>query len=89
MRSIRAIVFALTILCSKQVFGQVPAYLPFTGLIGFWPLDSNATNAANPLLYNGVVVNAMPANNRFAEPGKALYLNGTNAFVTLPSTVMA
>lgn len=89
MRSIRAIVFALTILCSKQVFGQVPSYLPSTGLIGFWPLDSNATNAVNPLLYNGVVVNAMPANNRFAEPGKALYLNGTNAFVTLPSTVMA
>lgn len=66
---------------------QVPSYIPTTGLIGYWPFDSTALNAASSL-HNGTMNNVANSNDRFGQPASALYLNGSTSFITLPSSAM-
>lgn len=75
------------ILLSISAFAQLPANYPSNGMLGFWPLDSNVQNIFSSS-HQGSAVQTVPATNRFGEAGKALYLNGLNAYGSLPSSIM-
>lgn len=67
---------------------QIPSHVPTTNLIGYWPLNGNAQNQASGS-HHGTVVNAVPTTNRFGQSGSAYELNGINAYLTLPASVMS
>lgn len=73
-----------------QVTAQssVPSYVPLTNLIAYYSLDGNVKNALDTTLHIGTATNAIPVADRFNQPQKAYYLNGTNAYLTIPSSVM-
>lgn len=72
-----------TFLCSALTLSaQIPtpgAYYPFCG---------NAANSQNAN-YPGTPVNAVLTTDRFAHPASAYNFNGTSAFMSLPSSIMA
>lgn len=70
-----------------QLKAQVPSYIPINGLVGYWPFDSTALNLASTS-HHGTAVNVANSMDRFGQPAKALYLNGTSSHITLPSTAM-
>jgi hypothetical protein len=71
-----------------NVAAQIPSHVPTSNLIGYWPFNGNAQNQASGS-HHGTVVNAVPTTDRFGQSGSAYELNGINAYLTLPSTVMA
>lgn len=71
-----------------NAIAQIPSHVPTTNLIGYWPLDGNAQNQASGS-HHGTVVNAVPTTNRFGLSGSAYELNGINAYLTLPASVMS
>jgi len=57
-----------------------------TGLIAYYPLDGDGTDASGNG-HNGMVVGAVPTENRYGQSGKALLFDGTNSYVSVPDAV--
>ena len=79
MRNLLALLLFVPSLC----LAQVPDYVPTDGLVAWYPLDGDATDAS-PLGLDGTPDGTAPDTNRFGEAGKALYFDGS-ASVTCPS----
>lgn len=79
----------LAILLSSTCYvkAQIPAHIPSVGLIGYWPFDSSALNHAGTA-HHGSTNAVTNTNNRFGQPAKAYYLDGSTSFITLPATAM-
>jgi len=60
--------------------GQIPS----TGLVLYLPLDGNAKDSSS-YSNNGVNYGATPVANRFGQPNKAMYFNGTSR-IEIPSS---
>jgi hypothetical protein len=53
------------------------------GLVAYFPLNGNGADASGNG-HNGVVVAAMPTDNRLGQAGQALLFDGTNSYVSIP-----
>jgi len=53
------------------------------GLIADYRLDGNALDASASA-HHGIESSVLPASDRFGNPSRALYFNGTNSVITLP-----
>lgn len=56
----------------------ITAAIPSGSLMAHWPFDGNATDLSGNANH-GVVSNAMPTFDRFGNPGRAYYFNGTTS----------
>jgi hypothetical protein len=61
----------------------IPAYIPKTGLIGWWPFNGNA-NDESGIGNNGVVYGAKLTADRFGNPNSAYSFNGISDFIDVP-----
>jgi hypothetical protein len=75
------------LLLTQSVAGQIPFNVPAQGLIGYYPLGGQVQDYSGANRH-GTATNALPTIDRFGRPGEAYFLNGTNAFLTIPATVM-
>jgi hypothetical protein len=86
--------YCWTVIClllqSGFLYAQssVPSYVPLTNLIAYYTLDGNVKNALDSTVHIGSATNATLVTDRFNQPQKAYFLNGTNAHLTLPASVM-
>ena len=55
------------------------------GLIAYYPLNGNGTDASGNG-HDGFVQDATPTANRFDQSGKALLFDGTNSFISVPDS---
>lgn len=67
-------------LCLFSLKSQVPS----TGLVLYLPLDGNAKDSSS-FSNNGINYGATPVSNRFGQPNKAMYFNGTSR-IEIPSS---
>ncbi len=68
--------------------GQVPAFIPQTGLIGYWPLGDTMSNMASNS-HHAVSQNLTTGFDRFGNLNKASQFNGVSSFATIPNTAMS
>ncbi|MFO0495455.1 MAG: LamG-like jellyroll fold domain-containing protein [Flavobacteriia bacterium] len=71
--------------CVATTFGQVPSYVPTSGLVGWWPFNGNANDESGNG-NNGTVNGATLTTDRFGASNKAYSFNGINNFITLTGT---
>ena len=76
------LLFTLTALCSIDAISQIPEYLPRNGLVGWWPLNGNATDESGNG-NDGVVYGAKSQKNRFDQPASSLELNGKSDYIVM------
>jgi hypothetical protein len=77
------IVFLLNSFCSVQA-QTLPAYLPSSGLVGWWPFNGNATDQSGNG-NNGTVNNAISTPDRTSTPGNA-YSFGASRYISVSSS---
>ena len=80
----------VAISCAFSVFGQVPNYVPFNGLLAYWPFSGNTndqTTNANHLTNNGATLVA----DRNGTANAAYSFNGAGNYLekTVPSFVFS
>ncbi|HTF04331.1 MAG TPA: LamG domain-containing protein, partial [Bacteroidia bacterium] len=73
-----------SLLFSITLFAQIPAYVPLSGLLAYYPFNGNA-NDATINLHNGTVIGATPSADRFGNPNSAYLFNGTSNYITVPN----
>ncbi len=80
----RIILVVFFVVFINQYFSQLPNYVPTNGLIGWWPLNNNlldysgnTNNGSNSQTVTGTT-------DRFNNPNKAYYFNGSSSYVTIP-----
>ena len=80
--------FALTLglLTWTTLFGQVPSYVPTTGLVGYWPFNGNANDESGNG-NNGTVNGATLTSDRFGVANKAYSFDGIDDWIEIPSSV--
>lgn len=74
----------LLFLLSFKAFCQPPAYVPTSGLVGFWPFTGNATDVSGNG-NNGIVAGASLSADRFSASNSAYSFNGTTNYISVPS----
>jgi hypothetical protein len=77
----------LLVLLPGILLSQTPPNVPTNGLVAFYPLNGNLSNSLSSA-HQGSLLNAIPASDRNNLPNRAYFLNGTNASLLIPSTVM-
>ena len=81
-----------TLLCIVLLFSfglleaQVPAYVPQSGLIGWWPFNGNAQDESGNGNHGVMIDGASNVTDRFDQPNYALGLDGINDFVSLQNS---
>ena len=60
--------------------GQIPSYVPTSGLVGWWPFNGNANDESGNG-NNGVVIGATLTENRFGVINSAYLFNGTSDYI--------
>jgi hypothetical protein len=73
---------AATISLATATMAQVPSYVPTNGLIGYWPLNSNAIDASGNG-NNGAVNGATLTTDRNGNANSAYNFNGTNSRIDI------
>ena len=76
-------VFAFITFANAQT---IPSYLPTSGLVGWWPFNSNANDESintNDGLVNGATLTA----DRFGTVNSAYSFNGVSNYIEVPSNV--
>jgi gliding motility-associated-like protein len=64
----------------------VPSYVPPSGLVSWWPLDTqNGANDLSSGSHHGVVYNTAVGPDRFGIAGGAFTFNGSNSRVEIPA----
>lgn len=64
---------------------DVKAQIPTSGLVAYYPLDGNANDASGNG-YHGFVYGATFTSNRFGNPEKAIWFDGSGTYVDIPGT---
>ena len=85
-KKILLLIAVATLGLTAATIAQVPNYVPTNGLVGWWPFNGNANDESGNG-NNGVVYNATADVNRFNQQNSALFFNGINSGVELPSNV--
>lgn len=80
--------FLTAILLSTISLAQTPAYVPYNGLVGWWPFNGN-TNDESINGNNGVLNGASLTNDRFGIANKAYYFNGNSINIPLTQTMVS
>lgn len=70
--------FALAVLLSIPGLADLPS----AGLVGYWGLDGDALDSSGNG-HDGVVYGAVPTVDRFGNPNKAYYFDGTNDYIAV------
>ncbi len=78
----RLIILSLLVLFHANAFCQPPAYVPTSGLVGFWPFNGNANDVSGNN-NNGVVTGASLTTDRFSNSNSAYSFNGVNQYITV------
>jgi hypothetical protein len=76
----KKLLFVFVLIASFQALAQIPSYVPVYGLISYFPLNGNGTDAnanANSLTNNG----AVPTTDRFNNANSALDFNGVSQYL--------
>ena len=81
----RSTLLFLFSICTVFVYAQqnTPAYVPTSGLVGWWPFSGNATDSSGNG-NNGTVNGATLSTDRFGTANKAYNFNGTTDFISVP-----
>ncbi len=65
-----------------QVYSQVPAYVPTSGLVAWYPFSGNAGDSSGHG-YNGIVTGATLTTDRFGNSNSAYSFNGSTDHIAL------
>ncbi|MEY5001478.1 MAG: hypothetical protein RLZZ211_1514 [Bacteroidota bacterium] len=76
---------ALIALISTPFFAQVPAYVPTSGLVGWWPFNGNANDLSGNG-NNGTVNGATLTTDRFGNASGAYAFNGTSSNIRVTNS---
>ena len=71
---------AVILLSNQSLFSQVPSYVPFNGLVGYWPFSGNANDASGNG-NNGTVNGATITTDRNGVANSAYSFNGVNNLI--------
>ncbi len=63
---------------------QIPAHVPDSGLVAWYPFDGNAADASGHANH-GTVMGALPAPDRFGQSASAFLFPGTNEKIVCPN----
>jgi hypothetical protein len=70
------------ILITSMSFAQTPAYVPYNGLVGWWPFNGNA-NDESINGNNGILNGASLTNDRFGIANKAYSFDGIDDYISV------
>jgi hypothetical protein len=73
----RKIILIFAYLSFSNLTSQVPNYVPTNGLMGWWPLNGNASDSSENTNH-GILEGATPIKNRFGQNNMALSFDGLN-----------
>ncbi|MFM9074052.1 MAG: hypothetical protein ACKORJ_00510, partial [Bacteroidota bacterium] len=62
----------------------LPGYLPGNGLVGWWPFNGNANDESGNA-HEGLVLEALPVQDRFGNSSKAYDFDGVNDYINVNS----
>ena len=79
---IKKILLPILLLVSVVSFGQVPAYVPSNGLVGWWGFNGNANDESGNG-NNGTVNGATLTTDRFGNPNSAFDFNGQGDYISV------
>jgi hypothetical protein len=80
MRKILLSIATMLCLTAITMAQNVPNYVPTNGLVGWWPFNGNANDESGNNLNLTIVGSPLLSNDRFNNPNKSYYLNGTNDY---------
>ncbi len=79
------LIAAISLLNYVSFAQTVPAYIPTSGLLGWYPFSGNANNAYGTGK-NGSVMGPMLTSDRFGNPNSAYYFNGNLDHIVIDTT---
>jgi hypothetical protein len=80
------VIFSLSLIATAaSTMAKVPNYVSTEGLIGWWAFNGNA-NDASQHSNNGTVIGATLNRDRFGNPDKSYFFNGSDGFIKIPSS---
>jgi hypothetical protein len=68
---------------TASTMAKVPNYVSTEGLIGWWAFNGNA-NDASQNSNNGTVIGASLNRDRFGNPDRSYFFNGSDGFIKIP-----
>jgi len=80
----RIILVVFFVVFINQYFSQLPNYVPTNGLIGWWPLNNNLLDYSGNMNNGSNSQTVTGTTDRFNNPNKAYYFNGSSSYVTIP-----
>jgi hypothetical protein len=72
--------------CVATTFGQVPSYVPTSGLVGWWPFNGNANDESGNG-NNGTVNGATLTTDRYGNANKAFYFSSAGCGTRIDADV--
>ena len=70
---------------TASTMAKVPNYVSTEGLIGWWAFNGNA-NDASQNSNNGTVIGASLNRDRFGNPDRSYFFNGSDGFIKIPAS---
>lgn len=82
MKKILTLTFVLTF--STYIYAQLPAYVPSTGLVAWWPFNGNAADSSGNS-NNGTVNGATLTAGQSGLANNAYSFNGSSSYIAVPT----
>jgi hypothetical protein len=82
MKKILTLTFVLSL--STYIYAQLPAYVPSTGIVAWWPFNGNAADSSGNS-NNGTVNGATLTAGQSGLANNAYSFNGSSSYIAVPT----